>query len=309
MNFAAGMRAIERRGEHACIEVGPSASLISLGKRCVTEPGRHRWAASLHRDDPDGVTILRSLSALYTAGITPSWPGFHAGQPGGQEELPSYAFDRKRYWLPVKGRRHARNASADPAAMHHPLLGAETSSPEQLAAGEREFTARITPDLPPWLANHVVMGQVVFPAAGFVEILLAAQDAVYGETGRPLLDVDIHEPLLLGDDQPAEVRTRLRSRAGGGTDAEIVSLAGGARQAVVRRHVTARIGQSGQLAAELAELGEALRRRADDGEPATQARAADELYPELADLGLVRAPVPAHHLAGQARRGRCASPS
>ena len=52
---------------------------------------------------------------------------------------------------------------------------------------------------PEYLADHVVSGSVMLPAAGYIEALLAAQDAVYGNTGRVIRDLVMHEPLSLAD--------------------------------------------------------------------------------------------------------------
>jgi acyl transferase domain-containing protein len=100
VNFVAAIRALDKRGKHLFIEVSPFATLSSLGKRCVPA-GRHVWLASMHPSDRDGITILESAAKAYTAGQAISWPAFHRGHRGRKAGLPSYAFDRKPYWLPV----------------------------------------------------------------------------------------------------------------------------------------------------------------------------------------------------------------
>jgi acyl transferase domain-containing protein/acyl carrier protein len=245
VDFAAGMRTVERRGRHAFVEVGPTAQLGVLGRACVSTPGDHLWLASGARSDSDGGTARAALAELYTAGLPVSWAGYH-GDARRRVELPSYAFDRKRYWLPVGGGRHRRGGMAGP--VHHPLLGA----PVPAGGGVREFATRLSPDQPGYLRDHVAMGQVVVPAAAYLEALLAGCDAVFGDARRPVEDLRIHAPLLLSG-EPVEVRTRLRPLPGGGAEAEIVSLvpapadpdtdAGAVAAAPIeRRHVTARIG-------------------------------------------------------------------
>ncbi|MFP3963034.1 beta-ketoacyl synthase N-terminal-like domain-containing protein [Actinomadura fulvescens] len=100
VNFMAAMRTLDRRGKHLFIEIGPSATLSSLGKRCVP-PGRHLWLASMHSSDRDGQVILDAVAKAYAAGQPISWPGFHRGGHGRKIELPTYAFDRRPYRLPV----------------------------------------------------------------------------------------------------------------------------------------------------------------------------------------------------------------
>lgn len=100
VNFLAAMRMLDRRGKYLFIEVGPFATLSSLGKRCL--PGsRHAWLTSLHPSDQDGAVLLQAVAKAYAAGQPISWPDFHRGRDGRKIELPTYAFDRRSYRLPV----------------------------------------------------------------------------------------------------------------------------------------------------------------------------------------------------------------
>jgi acyl transferase domain-containing protein/acyl carrier protein len=175
VNFAAGMAALQRRGKHVFVEIGPSAALSGLAKKCVTAD-EHRWLTSVHSKDPEGATIRKSLAQLYTAGLPVDWAGFH-GTPATALTLPLYAFDRKRFWLPEgKGALVARSGG-------HPLLGA--------AVAPGEYRASV-PSI---------------SAGGVVDLLFAVQDAVFGETSRPVTKVRLHEPPAVAEDEPVELRT------------------------------------------------------------------------------------------------------
>jgi acyl transferase domain-containing protein len=100
VNFMGAMRTLDKRGKHIFIEVGPFATLNSLGKRCVPVR-RHAWLASMHPSDNDGLTILDAIAKVYAAGQPVSWPAFHQGQRRRKIELPGYSFDRKSYRLPT----------------------------------------------------------------------------------------------------------------------------------------------------------------------------------------------------------------
>lgn len=100
VNFLAAMRMLGRRGKYLFIEVGPFATLTSLGKRCL--PGsKHAWLNSLHPSDQDGTVLLEAAAKAYAAGQPISWPDFHHGRGGRKIELPTYAFDRRSYRLPI----------------------------------------------------------------------------------------------------------------------------------------------------------------------------------------------------------------
>ncbi len=271
VNFAAGMAAVERRGPHVFLEIGPATELIGMGKQCVTARD-HRWLSSLHPDDPDGTVIATAASQLYAAGLPLDWAGYHRGRPGRRITAPGYAFDRKRYWLSPAG-------SVGPVGGDHPLLGPELSSDDPAV---REFGTELSANRPGYLADHAVMGRVVFPGAGYVETLLALQHAVYGETGRPMAQVRIHEALFLTE-EPVRIRTRLRGLAGGGAEVEIVSQVDGG---VERRHVTALLEPGHAADPSLVALAEEL----SAVDPAGAGRAGDEVYEDFADAGVAYGP-------------------
>ncbi|WP_327316398.1 type I polyketide synthase [Streptomyces sp. NBC_01235] len=289
VNFQAGMAAIGARGRHVFIEVGPSGTLLGLGKR-ILDAKEHVWLRSSAKGDTDSSVVRASVAECYAAGLRIDWEGYHQGRGGRRTVLPTYAFDTKRYWLPITGDRHSKERVVDASRAHHSLLGAEVSTAAQLRDGAREFAAEIGPDQPSYLVDHVIMGQTVFPGAGYVEILLALQDAVYGESGRILEDVAILEPLILSDEQRTEIRTRLRRLPGGSAEVEILSRTPGADNAIERCHVTARIGTEYTLLPELRAVAAELETKAvAEGHPSLPRRP-DDLYAEFADLGLEYGP-------------------
>ncbi|WP_055522654.1 type I polyketide synthase [Streptomyces graminilatus] len=228
VRFLDGIRAVGKRGRHAFVEIGPSAALTALAKRCLPADD-HRWLPSMSRRDATGTATLRALSDYYTAGLPVSWSGFHIGRRHPKTVLPGYAFDRKRYWLPTGGRRAG---TAETTALHHPLLGQELPAG---ADGAREFRTEVSADRPAALAGHQAAGEQRLPAAAYIELLLALSETVHGHSRGPLLDLALHQPLPLAEETVTELRTRLRPRPDGGADVEVVS---GPADAEIR-HATA----------------------------------------------------------------------
>ncbi|WP_239485298.1 type I polyketide synthase [Micromonospora humidisoli] len=291
VNFAAGMRFVQTRGRHVFIEVGPSAALTNMGKRCG-DPAPHLWLSSLTPTDQDGSTIRGALARCYTSGLAISWSGYHEGRHRRRITLPTYVFDKRRYWLPVpnRGGIFAPAGTLATATDRHPLLGTEVSTDAQRAAGEREFSTQLHPTSPAHLADHIVMGQVVFPGAGYVEVLLALQDAVFGETGRLVQDVRILEPLFLPEESPTEVRTRLRSDGDGRWQAEIVSRIAARNGVIERRHVTATLGGPPENAVTLADVVSRLRSTERACDTPIAVHRADDIYADFVELGLPYGP-------------------
>ncbi|MFI9359478.1 SDR family NAD(P)-dependent oxidoreductase [Kitasatospora sp. NPDC053057] len=285
VNFVAGVRCVQDRGRHLFLEVGPSGALTALAKQCG-DASAHLWASSAHPKATDTGPFRTAVLQAYESGLPLDWEEYHRGRPGRKIALPTYAFDRKRYWLPVRPGGRAATA----AAAHHPLLGREVSTPEQRADGVREFRTDLGALAPGYLVDHQVMGQVIFPGAGYVEMLFAAQEAVCGETGRPLRDLRILEPLFLTEETTTDVRIRVRPAGSGAYAVEIVSLVTGKGETIERRHATGVLDARSERDAALLAVAEELAAVA--GKPAAPGpvRHGDDLYAEFADLGLAYGP-------------------
>lgn len=268
LDFAGGMRSIERRGRHVFIEIGPSSSLTTPAVQCVAAE-EHVWLVSAHPDDPDGTALQQSLAELYLAGLPVDWRAVHAGREGARIVLPNYVFDRKRYWLPNDATRHRPVAGLGGTRTSHPLLGEERAS--TAGEGVREFATRISRHHPAYLGEHTVAGRPFLPVAAYLETVLALQDAVHGETARPVEDIVFHETLFLPDDDAVELRTRLAP--GGGVEIASVTAEG------ERCHLTATLREH------RAEEPPAYLRRGALDEPA-EVLDAEAVYKVYQDLGL-----------------------
>lgn len=289
VNFAAGMTSVFQRGKQVFIEVGPSGALSSLGKQ-FEGANQHLWLVSLNPAEEDaGLTLRKSVAQAYTAGLPLQWQAYHGGPANRRTELPAYVFDRKRHWFPNAAARGP--LGAEPSSAHHPLLGQAQTAKAQRDMGVREFRAALSARDPAYLSDHQVMGQVVFPGAGFVEILLAAQEAVLGETTRALQDLRIHEPLFLGD-EPTELRTRWQPQADGSVSLQVHSLLGDDTQRIERLHVQAKLSGAREGAPLTSALQQQLQQReraALEGPPEFEHQA-EEVYARYAGLGLPYGP-------------------
>jgi acyl transferase domain-containing protein/acyl carrier protein len=125
---------------------------------------------SLRRDDGGPRRFLTSLAEAEVHGAGVDWSALSGG--GGREhaELPTYPFQRRRFWLEA-GAGADGIAAAGQAPVEHPLLSAAIETP-----GEEGwlFTARLSLQTHPWLADHGFMDVILLPGTAFVELALRA---------------------------------------------------------------------------------------------------------------------------------------
>ncbi len=163
VQFAAGMAALQAEGYDTFIEIGPHPVLLGMGQGCLPA-GNATWLASLRRNRDDQQQILTSLGELYTHGARINWAAVAHGQHE-RLSLPTYPFQRQRYWADPPRRRKSTVAGV------HPLLGRRSRSP---LIRETLYEAQISADEPAWLADHRVYDRIIFPGSAYLELALAA---------------------------------------------------------------------------------------------------------------------------------------
>jgi acyl transferase domain-containing protein len=129
---------------------------------------------TLGRDEGGLGQFWLSVSAAHVAGVGVDWPSVFA-QRGRQVELPTYAFQRRRFWLTPAPTGPADAAGLGLGGAKHALLAAVVAQPE---SGGVVLTGRLSLTTQPWLADHAVGGVALFPGAGFVELVIRAGDEV-----------------------------------------------------------------------------------------------------------------------------------
>ncbi|MFF4017284.1 SDR family NAD(P)-dependent oxidoreductase [Streptomyces sp. NPDC001843] len=189
VRFADAVQTLEDQGVRTFLELGPDAVLTAMGAESVTD-GVLLPALRRGHDEPGA--LLGAVTALHLRGAEVDWTAL-LGAGHEPVELPTYAFQRKRYWLDALA-----DGPADPAALgvldpEHPLLGAALT----VAGAERlVLTGRLSVRSHPWLADHAVGGTVLLPGTGFVELAVRAADLAGCATVEELT---LQAPLTLDD--------------------------------------------------------------------------------------------------------------
>ncbi|MCO5974066.1 SDR family NAD(P)-dependent oxidoreductase, partial [Actinoallomurus soli] len=204
VRFAETARILLADGYRAFIEASPHP-VLTIGLQETADAagcGDAAVLATLRRDNGGWPAFLLSLGQAHNHGVRVGWPAIVA-EPGTRPtELPTYPFQRQRYWLgaPVAA---ADSAAAGLEAAGHPLLGAVVP----LAGdGGLVLSGRLSLSLQPWLADHAVMGTVLLPGAAFVDLALAAGV----KAGTPALgELTLRSPLVLTEDTTRQVQVVL----------------------------------------------------------------------------------------------------
>jgi anti-anti-sigma factor len=96
--FSEGVATLDRQGFRVFVELGPRPMLLGLGRRSM-EQWTGLWLPSLRPGRNELETMLESLGQLYVRGAKIDWAGVFRGRQCRRLPLPTYPFQRKRYWV------------------------------------------------------------------------------------------------------------------------------------------------------------------------------------------------------------------
>ncbi len=208
VRFSDAMATLQEHGCKIFVEIGPSPTLLSMGQRCLPENSAI-WLPSLRNGRDDWQQMLETLAGLYVRGVNVDWDRFHREGERRRVALPTYPFQRQRYWAKAAERRvkienrESRIAGSRSSILNsqrsiiHPLLGQRLRS----ALKQIQFEAAIDLQAQPLLREHQFYGTPVFPATAYVEMALAAAQQIYGAGIHALEQCNIHEALLLPEEE------------------------------------------------------------------------------------------------------------
>ncbi len=100
VRFRQAMESLRESGAMVFLEVGPGSTLTGLGQECLDAP-EALWLASLRRKREEWPQMLESLAKLYVYGAEVHWAAFDQPYHRRRLPLPTYPFQRQRYWLPA----------------------------------------------------------------------------------------------------------------------------------------------------------------------------------------------------------------
>ncbi|MEU8878268.1 type I polyketide synthase, partial [Streptomyces javensis] len=206
VRFLDGVRTLEVRDVTTFIELGPDGVLTAMAQECVTDADAAGFVSALRKDRPEAEALTAAVARAHVRGVAVDWAALYAGTgatrlaPDELAELPTYAFQRQRYWPKVSSLFLGDVAAVGLGQAEHPLLGASAELP---SADGMLFTGRLALSTHPWLADHTIMDTVLLPGTAFVELAVRAGDQVGCEV---LEELTLEAPLVLSEDGGVQLR-------------------------------------------------------------------------------------------------------
>ncbi|MGE0158275.1 MAG: type I polyketide synthase [Gemmatimonadales bacterium] len=214
VRFGDGIASLYRDGYRHFLEVGPHPTLLALAQRSLPESDTH-FASSLRRGMDDWREIMTGLADLFVTGAVIDWAGVDRPYGFRRVSLPTYPFQRSRFWIDSQGGR-ARGMRV--ARNKNPLEGARVAAPHGV------FETELSADSPGWLSEHRVHGAALVAAPVFFEMIHAAARDGLGGGDYGIADFMLSEPLTLTE-TPRVVQVHLAETVEGQTAFSVHSRA------------------------------------------------------------------------------------
>ncbi|MEU5952059.1 type I polyketide synthase [Streptomyces sp. NPDC047525] len=274
VRFADGVTTLVAQGVTTMVEVGPGSVLTAMGQDSAPAAV---FVPTLRSDRSEPDTLALAAAQLHVRGARLDLAAALGGR-GTRVDLPTYAFQHDRYWLTaaVAPAGDGATTALGVATGDHPLLRAAVALPDSDGV---VFTGRLSTRTQPWLADHGVGGQVLFPGTGFLDLALHAASHCGLDTVEELT---LHAPLVLPERGARVLRVTVGAETDDRRGVRVHSRAEDAdRDAPWTEHATGTLTTSDAPATELAVW---------PPQGATPMDA-DDVYDRLTELGYGYGPV------------------
>ncbi|MEU5365470.1 acyltransferase domain-containing protein, partial [Streptomyces sp. NPDC005925] len=189
--LADGYRLFVEASPHPVLTLGMEETIERADVSATVVP-------TLRRDHGDATQLGHAAAQAFVAGAEVDWRRWFPADPAPRAvDLPTYAFQRRRYWLADTVQRDVGQGGE--AGSGHAQLPTALA----LADGGVVLHGRVSAERGGWLGGHVVAGTVLVPGAALVEWVLRAAD----EAGCPTVEeLTLQAPLVLPESGGLQVQ-------------------------------------------------------------------------------------------------------
>ncbi|WP_299529237.1 type I polyketide synthase, partial [uncultured Streptomyces sp.] len=205
VRFLDAVRTLEAEGATTLLELGPDAVCATMAADCVRDGDTTAPLAALRAGRPEARTLLTALAGAFVRGTDVDWAAVHAQADGRRVTLPTYPFQRERYWIDGTARAAALPEAAPEAAPRRPLPRKATGADTTAVVLDRIAAVLEYP------AGRRVETHSTFKALGFDSLMsVELRNALSAATGLKLPG-----GLLFDHPTPAALTEHLNTLLGG----------------------------------------------------------------------------------------------
>ena len=207
VQFAKSMETLHQQGYEVFVEIGSQPILLGMGRQC--QPDREGlWLPSLRPGGEEWQVMLSSLGQLYLAGVKVDWAGFDRDYPRTKVALPTYPFQRQRYWVENKPAHQRQQKSTK----LHPLIDKKLQLP---LSKEILFESEFSTETLPFLLDHQVYNFVVVAGSCHLSLILGAAKLTFPTEACVLENIVFPQPLVIPQQSVRQVQLVLSPEESG----------------------------------------------------------------------------------------------
>lgn len=193
VRFKNAIDRLSQDGFKLFLEIGPHPVLGHAIEECLRAHAiKGTLLASCRRQEDESVRFKRSLAALHNAGFAINWDLMSPGKP---VSLPCYPWKRDRYWSEAMSVAQIRLGEID-----HPLLG------RRLPVSDPAWEVLLDVEQQPYLNDHRIENNIMFPAAGYIEMAFQATKAMSQNAIVRIGDIEFKKALFVPESETKPVQ-------------------------------------------------------------------------------------------------------
>ncbi|MFG1742194.1 SDR family NAD(P)-dependent oxidoreductase [Micromonospora chalcea] len=200
VRFHDGVRALHGQGVTTFLEIGPAGVLTAMARDClVAEADELAFVPAVRGTAGEAEALLAAVARLHVRGVAVDRAALAGPGPHRRVDLPTYAFQRRHYWLPAPTGAGGP-VGAGLADAGHPLLGGLLAV---AGTGQVVCTGQIATATSPWLAAPGDGTAPLLPATALLDMLTHLGDQLGAPSVRRLR---VPEPVPLPAEATLEVQ-------------------------------------------------------------------------------------------------------
>ncbi len=217
VEFKKSMVTLGEENVHAMLEIGPTASLLGMGRRCLPD-SQCAWVPSLRRARNDWESLIGAVAELYVMGVKIDWRGFDQPWFRRRMELPNYPFDRVSHWIMDTETPVSSGGGRGPSL--HPLIGSHFRT----AFDSELYESRFSAENPRHLKEHQLQGSMVVPASAYIEQGMAIANLRFSDGKHAVENIAIQQAMFLPVEGHRIVQLTVSPELGGRSSFETYSI-------------------------------------------------------------------------------------